>query len=285
MSKGADGMAEVSSEVEVPVDPRTAFAVFTEELDLWWVRGPINFHDSGRARARRCEPGVGGRLLEVYDDATGDALELGRISEWEPGERLAWQSSLDDVETEVTFEPIDAGTRVRVTARLPEGGADRGGTAWVRVVPHWFGRWAAERDRRPHEVREISRLGLAISYARPVAAARWLIEAFGFDADGPLPAVEGGEHAWVEVRVGGSSVVLTPGAEVHGRDAPDTVTTHVPWVYVDDVRAHYARSEAAGARIVEPLDRPWGLAFYVAADPEGRQWTFAQARPTMRGGS
>ena len=37
---GQDTM--VSSEVEVAVDPDTAFAAFTEELDLWWVRGPIN---------------------------------------------------------------------------------------------------------------------------------------------------------------------------------------------------------------------------------------------------
>ncbi len=28
----------VVSEVEVPVDPTTAFTVFTDELDLWWVR-------------------------------------------------------------------------------------------------------------------------------------------------------------------------------------------------------------------------------------------------------
>lgn len=57
----------VSSEVEVAVDPDTAFVAFTEELDLWWVRGPINHHAAGRCLAMRCEPGVGGRLLEVYD--------------------------------------------------------------------------------------------------------------------------------------------------------------------------------------------------------------------------
>jgi hypothetical protein len=88
---GQDTM--VSSEVEVAVDPDTAFTVFTEELDLWWVRGPINHFAGGRAVAMRCEPGVGRRLLEVYED---DALELGRITAWEPGKRLAWRSSVDD---------------------------------------------------------------------------------------------------------------------------------------------------------------------------------------------
>ncbi len=86
----------ISSSVDVPVDPEAAFTAFTEELDLWWVRGPINHHAAGRMRAMRCEPGVGGRLLEVYDDETGHALELARITEWEPGKRLAWHSSIDD---------------------------------------------------------------------------------------------------------------------------------------------------------------------------------------------
>ena len=134
---------QISSAVQVPVDPETAFTVFTEELDLWWVRGPINHHAAGRMTALRCEPGVGGRLLEVYDEAAGDALELARITAWEPGKRLAWRSSVDDVVTEITFEAAAEGTSVRVVATVPAGGADRGGTAWVRVVPKWFGPWCA----------------------------------------------------------------------------------------------------------------------------------------------
>ena len=91
----------VSSQVTVPVDPATAFSVFTEEINLWWVRGPVNFYDATRAVAMRCEPGVGGRLLEVYDDEAGEALELGRITTWQPGELVGWQSSVDDVSVEV----------------------------------------------------------------------------------------------------------------------------------------------------------------------------------------
>ena len=94
----------VSSEVEVAVDPTTAFKAFTEEMDLWWVRGPINFwSDGGRVAEVRCEPGVGGRIVEILDDPAGsDVLERARITLWEPGARLAWESSLDDVQTEVT---------------------------------------------------------------------------------------------------------------------------------------------------------------------------------------
>ena len=51
----------VASEVTVGVDPQTAFAVFTDEINLWWVRGPINFYDSARAVAMRWSPGDDGR--------------------------------------------------------------------------------------------------------------------------------------------------------------------------------------------------------------------------------
>ena len=159
---GRDEAMTTSSEVEVPVPPGVAFSVFTDELDLWWVRGPINHFSGGRMRAMRCEPEVGGRLLEVYDEAGDDVLELARVTAWEPGRRLALESSLDDVATEVTFEPVGEGTRVRVVATVPVGGRDAGGTVWARVVPKWFGPWVRQRDEAPRSVRDIARLGLTV---------------------------------------------------------------------------------------------------------------------------
>ena len=276
---GQDTM--VSSEVEVAVDPDTAFAAFTEELDLWWVRGPINHFAGGRALAVRCEPGVGGRLLEVYED---DALELGRITAWEPGKRLAWRSSVDDVNIDVSFAPAGDGCLVRVEASVPARGQDQGGTAWVRVTPKWFGPWCARRDSAPHQVRDLARLALGVSYARPAAAARWLASAFGFTSPDPLPAGNdplpetGHGHPWIEFRLGNSSLMIFK-LDSQARDRP---TVHTPWVYVDDIDAHYQRARTAGATIVIELASPWGLPFYVADDLEGNRWTFAQARPTMR---
>ena len=272
----------ISSEVRVSVDPETAFIAFTEELDLWWVRGPINHWSGGRVAAMRCEPGVGGRLLEIYDESTGDNLELGRITVWEPGRRLAWSSSVDDVETEVTFEAVETSTLVRVTARIPAGGTDRGGTAWTRVVPKWFGTWCERRDTAARTVADLSRLGLAIYYEKPAAAARWLADVFSFhsqdplpeEAD-PLPETDHG-HPWIEFRVGNGSLIIFKADAV-----ANSVATHVPWVYVDDIEEHFRRAEAGGATIVDKLDSPWGLPMYTAEDPEGNRWTFAQARPTM----
>jgi uncharacterized glyoxalase superfamily protein PhnB len=84
-------------------------------------------------------------------------------------------------------------------------------------------------------------------------------------------------HPWIEFRVGNSSLMIFPLQGHH----PSPPATHVPWVYVDDIEAHYQRSQAEGATIVHPLASPWGLPMYLAADLEGNHWTFAQARPTM----
>lgn len=270
----------VSSAVEVAVDPPTAFETFTTELDLWWVRGPINFHNSARAVAMRCEPGVGGRVLEVYDEGIGDVLELARITVWEPGARIAWESSIDDVETEIRFDPSAGGTRVSVVARIPTDGSDRGGTAWVRVVPAWFGDWCSRRDAADRVPDEIGRLALGVYYERPVAAARWLADVLGLRYLGELPeepVSSADEPPWLEFRVGnGSLMVFHLDGERRG------VHSHVPWIYVDDVAAHYEHASAKGATIVEDLHDGWGLPLYVTDDLEGNRWTIAQARPTMR---
>jgi uncharacterized glyoxalase superfamily protein PhnB len=272
----------VSSEVQVPTDPETAFTAFTEELDLWWVRGPINHWAGGRMAAMHCEPGIGGRLLEMYDKDSGDALELGRITVWEPGRRLAWQSSVDDVKTEVIFEAVGSSTNVRVTARVPAGGVDRGGTAWTRVVPKWFGKWCERRDTAAHRVQDLSRLALGMYYEKPAAAARWLADVFDLQSpdplpqeSDPLPETEHG-HPWIEFRIGTASLMifkLDPGR--HGE------STHIPWVYVDHIEDHFHHTESCGATIVTRLGAPWGLPIYTVEDLEGNRWTFAQARPTM----
>jgi uncharacterized glyoxalase superfamily protein PhnB len=276
----------VSSEVEVAVDAATAFKAFTEEMDLWWVRGPINFwSDGGRVVEVRCEPGVGGRIMEVLDDpAAGTVLERSRITRWEPGALLAFASALDDVQTEVSFVPTRDGTRVKVEHIIPAGGEDKGGTAWSRVVPDWFGAWCAKRDRVPHQQIDIARLSLGVYYARPAAAARWLTGVFGFEPAGdlpegpdPLPETEYG-HPWIEFRIGNAILnVFKLDGERSGE-----VRTHVPWVYVDDLEAHFARAKGNGATIVEEIHSYPGSTVYVADDLEGNRWTFSQARPTMR---
>lgn len=274
----------VSSEVEVAVDPATAFQAFTAEMDLWWARGPINFWgDSHRVVEVRCEPGVGGRIMEVYDHPGSDAVHvLGRITAWEPPARLCWDSTQDAVATEVSFTATVSGTLVRVVHTVPPGGEDRGGTAWSRVVPRWFGGWVSRRRHVRHEVVDVGRLSLGVRYAKPVAAARFLAEAFGLGSVEGLPEGEhdpgvGDGFHWIEFRIGDALVHVFP---LEGeRQGPQT---HLPWIYVDDLDSHYRRAKDAGAVVVEEPHRFPGGILYVAADTEGNHWRFSQARPTQR---
>jgi uncharacterized glyoxalase superfamily protein PhnB len=105
-------------------------------------------------------------------------------------------------------------------------------------------------------------------YADVPAAAAWLIEAFGFWGRGGF----GAEYA--ELELGGGVILLRRGDAQ--ADAPACMT----YVYVDDLDTHLTRAREAGAVIVEDINRRGDTA-YVAQDPEGHRWTFAQARASM----
>ena len=65
------GADQVQVTVAVAVPPEVAFAVFTEETDLWWKRGEA-FRVAGRRPGTlRFEPGVGGRLFERFATVLG----------------------------------------------------------------------------------------------------------------------------------------------------------------------------------------------------------------------
>jgi uncharacterized protein YndB with AHSA1/START domain len=123
----------------VAVEPAVAFAVFTEEIDLWWRRGPRFRWRPDHNGKLRFEGRVGGRLVEVIDDAAGDQFEVGRILTWDPGERLVFEFRAlnfepdQRTEVEVRFEAVPSGTRVSVEHRgwdaLPADHAARHGLA------------------------------------------------------------------------------------------------------------------------------------------------------------
>lgn len=143
--------ATVTASIEVSVDPRSAFDAFTSEIDAWWQRGPMNWNDPDRAVGVRFEPGVGGRWIEVHDAATGEGFEMGRISVWEPGERLVFTykdagHQIDGTEVEVRFDPVASGTKVTIEHR-GWAGVDPGVVelkiatkrfGWANIL-NWFG--------------------------------------------------------------------------------------------------------------------------------------------------
>lgn len=263
-----------TASVEVDADPLTAFTVFTDEIDLWWVRGPINFFDSARLVAMRVEPGVGGRILEVYDDEAHDVLEIARITDWEPGARLVYRSAVDDTETDIRFEPTGTGTKVTVEQYLlPDG--ERAFLYWPKVL-RWLPPWLERRESAPRRPREAGRLAIVLKYENPVPAARWLREVFQLGSwdvdDEPVD-----DATWIDLHVGDAPVVILP---LDGSRPSQPPVTHVPWVFVDDLDQHLAHAEANGATIVAGI-RQHGYRAYDAEDLEGYRWTFAQARPAQ----
>lgn len=104
--------------LRVAASPERAFAVFTQEIGLWW-RPNMLFAFTARPPGRLAfETGVGGRFIENFPD--GEAFEIGRVTAWQPGERLAFtwrQESFEEgqvTRVEVRFDPIGDETRVTV---------------------------------------------------------------------------------------------------------------------------------------------------------------------------
>lgn len=119
-----DAAAEDGLTVSILVDvaPADAFRAFTEQIDLWWLRGPRHrfrppYHDG----MLRFTPGVGGTLTEHYPDGT--AFTVGEVLDWQPGARLhlTWRlpnfTVAQSTEVVVRFEAERGQTRIHVEHR------------------------------------------------------------------------------------------------------------------------------------------------------------------------
>ncbi|MBL8547534.1 MAG: SRPBCC domain-containing protein [Hyphomonadaceae bacterium] len=142
-------MSAVIVSLRVSATPLEAFEVFTQEIAAWWKPNGL-FQITPRGDGvLRFEPGEGGRL--VTDLPNGKSFEIGRITAWVPGERLAftWRqgtfASDQTTYVEVRFEPLGAGARVTVEHRgwdaIPPEHAARHGFPLVvfqmRQAEHW----------------------------------------------------------------------------------------------------------------------------------------------------
>jgi uncharacterized protein YndB with AHSA1/START domain len=143
----------VKVSVTVSADPATAFAIFTEETNLWWRHGP-RFRVAGRHPGTLWfEPGVGGRLMESFENRHGTQVVVtGTITAWEPPFRFAfeWRASNfaagETTDVEVRFEECGSGTRVTVHHRgwdrlrrdhpVRHGQED---AAFLRMLGLWWG--------------------------------------------------------------------------------------------------------------------------------------------------
>jgi hypothetical protein len=113
--------ARVIVALRVDASPTRAFEVFTKEVGLWW-RPNAMFQFTPRSPGTVSFEGeLGGRFVETL--ANGKVFEIGRITAWEPGVRLAfgWRQATftpdQHTEVDVRFEPVGEETRVTVEHR------------------------------------------------------------------------------------------------------------------------------------------------------------------------
>lgn len=156
-------MSAVIVSLRVKASPLEAFDVFTEEIGLWWrPNGLFQLTPRGDG-VLRFEPGEGGRL--VTELPNGKVFEIGRVTAWAPGERLAfsWRQGTfapeQTTQVEVRFEPVGDETRVTVEHRgwdsIPQEHVARHGfplgVFQLRQGEHWralLGALAGQIDER-----------------------------------------------------------------------------------------------------------------------------------------
>jgi uncharacterized protein YndB with AHSA1/START domain len=106
--------------VRVKTSPERAFDLFTREIGEWWRPDPlfaITPHGDG-ALAFEGEGEEHGRLVARLPDGT--IFEIGRVTQWRRGERLAfdWRQATfapdQKTRVEVTFAAVGEMTRVTV---------------------------------------------------------------------------------------------------------------------------------------------------------------------------
>jgi uncharacterized protein YndB with AHSA1/START domain len=154
--------AAVIVSIRVEATPLRAFEAFTEEIGQWWRPNPLFALTPRGDGVLRFEPGEGGRLIAALPN--GKEFEVGRITVWKPGERLAltWRQAgfaLDQsTELDVRFEPVGDQTRVTVEHRgwdtIPQDHVARHGFALMlfqrRLAEHWRVLLGALGAQTPH---------------------------------------------------------------------------------------------------------------------------------------
>ena len=164
MSAAAKPGDQASVTICLATGPLEAFEAFTQDIDLWWRRGPRFRNARGEQGIVCIEPGVGGRVFESFDGPSGEVvIEIGRTQVWDPPHRLlfAWRFSNfspgESTEVEVLFRPSANGCRVTVTHRgwsqvRPDHPARHGlaSAEFIRLIGLWWAdllRPLAERSK------------------------------------------------------------------------------------------------------------------------------------------
>lgn len=106
----------INKSLEVPLTPAEAFALFTDNLDIWWPKGT---HSVTGAKAKLTFPThKDGEIIEESED--GEVAVWGKLIAYDPGKYLAfsWHPGRTAKEATiviVTFTQTTEGTRCDLT--------------------------------------------------------------------------------------------------------------------------------------------------------------------------
>ena len=121
----------------------------------------------------------------------------------------------------------------------------------------------------------------SLTYANAAAAIDWLCDTFGFVkrlvVPGPEDSIMHSELSFAAAVI----MVSSPKPEM-GRVALENQKqmSHTLCMSIDDPDAHYQRSKAAGAEILQEIkDEEYGSRGYMVRDIEGHIWYFGTYRP------
>lgn len=131
-------MDRTSLEFQVAATVERAFSVWTTKTSIWWPRSHTMGGDEHADLVFETHPG--GRIFERT--TSGDELDWGEVVAWDPPRRVSylWHLFFDRseaTEVEVSFEPSDGGTRVRIEQRGFDRLGDKGVPRQARTDQVW----------------------------------------------------------------------------------------------------------------------------------------------------
>ena len=142
-------MSAVVVSLRVAASPQRAFEAFTQEIGAWWRPNTLFQLTPRGDGVLRFKGGEGGSLVTMLP--SGKEFEIGRVTAWVPGQRLAftWRQATftpaQVTQVDVRFEPVGDETRVTVEHRgwdtIPQEHVARHGfplaTFQMRQAEHW----------------------------------------------------------------------------------------------------------------------------------------------------
>jgi uncharacterized glyoxalase superfamily protein PhnB len=118
----------------------------------------------------------------------------------------------------------------------------------------------------------------ALRYKNAPAAIDWLGKAFGFEKQFVVPG-DNNTVAHAQLRLGIGMIMMGSGGKPDPSN-PWATEKAGTYVFIEEIDAHYARAQAAGADIVRPIaGTDYGSREYSARDCEGHLWSFGTYDP------